>query len=81
VYGVGVANLVLLPIAGRLRERAVARARRREMIAHGLQALQQRWNPRLVAQKLRAFSNQMPRIDELAAHAQLRPARAAGRQL
>lgn len=79
VYGVGIANLVLLPIAGRLRERAAARARRREMIAHGLQALQQRWNPRLVAQKLRAFSNQMPRIDELAAHAQFRPAR-AGRQ-
>jgi chemotaxis protein MotA len=81
VYGVGVANLVLLPIAGRLRERATARARRREMIAHGLQALQQRWNPRLVAQKLRAFSNQMPRIDELAAHAQLRPARATARHL
>jgi chemotaxis protein MotA len=68
VYGVGSANLVFLPIAGRLRERATVRARRRELITHGLQALQQRLNPRLVAHKLRAFSNRVPRIDELTAN-------------
>ena len=68
VYGVGFANLVLLPIAGRLRERSLARSRRRELILQGLDALQQRINPRLVAQKLRVFANRMPRIDELAAH-------------
>jgi chemotaxis protein MotA len=79
VYGVGLANLVLLPIAGRLRERAGARARRRDLIVQGLHALQQRINPRLVQQKLRVFSNRMPRIDELSAHAPLRPARPAGR--
>jgi chemotaxis protein MotA len=78
VYGVGAANLVLLPIAGRLRERALARARRRELIIAGLRALQQRMNPRLVAQKLRAFSSRMPRIDELNAHTALRPARTSG---
>ena len=78
VYGVGLANLVLLPIAGRLRERALARARRRELIVEGLEALQQRINPRLVAQKVRAFSSSMPRIDELAAHGGLRPARKPG---
>lgn len=75
VYGVGLANLVLLPLAGRLRERALADARRRDLIVQGLSALQQRLNPRLVAQKLRAFSSRMPRIDELAAHSALRPAR------
>ena len=75
VYGVGVANLVLLPIAGRLRERAAARARRRELIARGLQELQQRTNPRMVARKLRAFSSRMPRLEDLSAHAVLRPAR------
>jgi chemotaxis protein MotA len=75
VYGVGVANLVLLPIAGRLRERAGRRGRRRELISEGLTALQQRLNPRVVAQKLRAFSNRMPRIDELAGHVPLRPTR------
>ena len=75
VYGVGLANLVLLPMAGRLRERAFQKARRRDLIVHGLKALQGRMNPRLVAQQLRAFSSRMPRIDELAAHGPLRPAR------
>lgn len=78
VYGVGVANLVLLPIAGRLRERALASARRRELIVQGLHALQERTNPRLVAQRLRAFSSRMPRIEELAGRAPLRPARTSG---
>ena len=67
VYGVGGANLVLLPVAGRLRERAFVQARRREMMIQGLQGLQQRLNPRLLAHKLRAFSSHVPRIDELAA--------------
>jgi chemotaxis protein MotA len=76
VYGVGGANLVLLPIAGRLRERAVLQARRRELITQGLQAMQQRLNPRLLAHKLRAFSDRVPRIDELNAPApQGRPVR------
>jgi len=67
VYGVGSANLVFLPIAGRLRERAAVQARRRELMLHGLMAMQQRLNPRLVAHKLRAFSSRVPRIDELTA--------------
>lgn len=66
VYGVGIANLILLPLAGRLRERAAVAARRREMIVHGLEAIHQRLNPRLVARKLRAFSSNLPRIDEIA---------------
>lgn len=74
VYGVGGANLVLLPIAGRLRERAAVQARRRELMIQGLQGLQQRLNPRLLAHKLRAFSSRVPRIDELSAMP-------AGRQL
>jgi len=61
VYGVGVANLVLLPLAGRLRERAAVAARRREVIAHGLEAIHQRLNPRLVARRLRPFSEAAPR--------------------
>ncbi len=65
VYGVGLANLVLLPIAGRLRERSAVDARRREMIVHGLHALRERTHPRLVAQRLRVFSVKVPRIDEL----------------
>lgn len=66
IYGVGLANLILLPVAGRLRERAALAARRREMMTHTLYAIHLRTNPRLVAQKLRAYSARMPRIEEMA---------------
>jgi hypothetical protein len=36
-------------------------------MTQGLQAMQQRLNPRLLAHKLRAFSDRVPRIDELTA--------------
>ncbi len=62
-YGVGSANLVLLPLAGRLRERAALAARRRELIVQGVCAIQQRANPRLVAQRLRTLSVAPPRVD------------------
>ena len=65
IYGVGVANLVLLPIAGRLRERAALAARRRDMMTHAVCAIALRTNPRLVAQKLRTFSTHMPRIEDI----------------
>jgi chemotaxis protein MotA len=66
VYGVGTANLLLLPIAARLRERSAAASRRRDLITETLIDVQQRINPRLVAQKARVFTNAMPRIDEIA---------------
>lgn len=56
VYGVGSANLLFLPLAGRLRERALAASRQRDLIAEALFAIHERMNPRLVAQKLRALS-------------------------
>jgi len=55
VYGVGLANLVLLPIAGRLRERAAQAARRRELMIHGICGIHQRVHPRALAHTLRAF--------------------------
>jgi chemotaxis protein MotA len=78
VYGVGIANLVLLPIAGRLRERSQMRSRRRELIIEGIEAIHQRTNPRLVAHKVRAFSSRVPRIDEVAMHGAFRAAKAPG---
>jgi chemotaxis protein MotA len=56
VYGVGSANLIFLPLAGRLRERAHAESRRRDLIAEALFAIHERMNPRLVAQKLKSLS-------------------------
>lgn len=77
VYGVGLANLILLPVAGRLRERAGGAARRREMVTHAVSAIALRTNPRLVAQKLRAFSDRIPRIEEIAGRHVPRPSAAA----
>jgi chemotaxis protein MotA len=56
IYGVGSANLIFLPLAGRLRERAANASRRRDLIAEALFAIHARMNPRLVAQKLKALS-------------------------
>jgi flagellar motor component MotA len=50
-----VANLVLLPMAGRIRERAAKSARRREMLTHGICAIHKRMPPRALAHTLRAF--------------------------
>jgi chemotaxis protein MotA len=66
IYGVGLANLVLLPIAGRLRERMAARSHRRDLIMEALFDVQRRLNPRLIAQKTRGFVSKVPRVDEVA---------------
>lgn len=55
VYGVGSANLVLLPIAAKLRARASRRARRRDLITEGVLAIQEGQNPRLIDQKMRGL--------------------------
>jgi chemotaxis protein MotA len=55
VYGVGSANLVFLPISAKLRQRAQRRARRRDVIAEGILAIQEGQNPRLIDQKLRGL--------------------------
>ncbi|HYE85061.1 MAG TPA: flagellar motor protein [Vicinamibacterales bacterium] len=54
VYGVGAANLVLLPIAAKIRLRADRQARMRELAIDGVLAIQEGANPRLIEQKLRA---------------------------
>jgi chemotaxis protein MotA len=64
VYGIAVANLFLLPIASRLRERAVSQTRRRDLITEALLDIHQRLNPRLVAQKARGFG-QVPSVADI----------------
>ena len=66
VYGVGLANLVLLPIAGRLRERAAWVSRRSDLVIEALVDVQRRSNPRLVLQKTRGFATEVPRVDQIA---------------
>ncbi len=55
VYGVGAANLALLPLATKLRGHARREALRREIIIEGIVALQQGLNPRLIEQKLHGY--------------------------
>jgi chemotaxis protein MotA len=57
VYGVGSANLLLLPVATKLRRRADQSARRRVLIFEGILAIQEGLNPRLIDQKLRGFAD------------------------
>jgi chemotaxis protein MotA len=57
VYGVGAANLVLLPLAGKLRHRSRQEALYREIIVEGVVALQEGLNPRLIEQKLNGYTS------------------------
>jgi chemotaxis protein MotA len=55
VYGVGAANLVLLPLATKLRGVARRAAIHRELIIEGMIGVQEGLNPRVIEQKLRGF--------------------------
>lgn len=55
VYGLVAANLVLLPLATKLRATARQRAIDREIIIEGMVSVQEGLNPRLIEQKLRGF--------------------------
>jgi chemotaxis protein MotA len=49
IYGVGVANLIFLPLASRLRERHGARMRQRELLADALVALAAHESPAAIS--------------------------------
>lgn len=54
-YGSMIANLLALPVAGKLTLRSRHEAARREMVIHALLAIQSGDNPRLLEEKLRTF--------------------------
>ena len=55
VYGVGVANVVMFPFAGKLKERAHREMVLYELIVCGVCAIVDGENPRLIEQKLKGF--------------------------
>ncbi len=55
VYGVGLANLVYLPISGKLRVRAKADMVSKEIMLVGVISILEGENPRLIADKLKSF--------------------------
>ncbi len=58
VYGVGWANLVYLPIAGKLKLRHRAQMISKEIILAGVLAILEGENPRLIEDKLKSYLNQ-----------------------
>lgn len=55
VYGIGLANLLMLPAAAKLKEIANARAHLRGMIIDGLAAIAEGDNPRIIEAKLEGY--------------------------
>lgn len=57
IYGVGIANLLLLPIAAKLKSQVHAQAQLHEMIVEGVISIAEGENPRNIETKLRGFVN------------------------
>ena len=55
IYGVGVANLFLIPFAGRIRIHLREEQQRREMMLEGVTSILEGMNPRMLALKLSGF--------------------------
>ena len=55
IYGVGVANLLLLPAAAKIRARSALETKLREMAIEGVVCVAEGLNPRLIRLKLAAF--------------------------
>jgi len=55
IYGVGIANLFFLPLAGKMRLRIRSDHRRREMILEGVISILEGMNPRMLQVKLAGF--------------------------
>ncbi len=55
MYGSMVANMVCIPLAGKLKERTKEESVRKEMIISGILAIQNGDNPRIVQQKLATY--------------------------
>jgi chemotaxis protein MotA len=55
LYGVGAANVILLPVALRLKQLSDTEAEARNLILEGILAIQSGDNPRVVQEKLMSF--------------------------
>ena len=60
VYGVGLANLYLLPVASKIKARAHAETNRRDLIVEGVSGIVEGLNPKLLRVKLEAYAHAVP---------------------
>jgi chemotaxis protein MotA len=58
VYGVGLANLLFLPMANKIKRKLVLERERKTLIAEGVLAIQAGLNPRVLEEKLRAYAGE-----------------------
>ncbi len=61
IYGVGAANLFLIPAAGKIRARAHAAIEIRELMLEGVCGIVEGLNPKLIRVKLEAFVESKPK--------------------
>lgn len=64
-YGVILANLVFLPLAGKLRLRSEEEVLIKEIMTEGILSVQQGENPRIIEEKLLSFLSPAQRVAEL----------------
>ena len=69
LYGVGLANMLFLPIAGKLKMKLREKILLKEMIVHGLISIQMAENPAIIEEKLITFLNFSNRQNNLNSHA------------
>ncbi|MGB0468047.1 MAG: flagellar motor protein [Pontibacterium sp.] len=55
VYGVGIANLLLIPLANKIKGLVLSRYNYQEMMLEGLSAIAQGQSPRVIQQRLQGF--------------------------
>lgn len=60
VYGVGIANLFLLPVANKIRARAHERTQIKELMLEGIIGIVEGLNPKLIRAKLESFMEDLP---------------------
>ncbi|MGA3188121.1 MAG: flagellar motor protein [Bryobacteraceae bacterium] len=64
VYGVGVSNLLLLPAANKIKARAHAETKRKELILEGVTGIVEGLNPKLIRAKLESYIQGGPVVKE-----------------
>lgn len=69
IYGVGLANLLFLPCAGRLRLMVERRQVMRELMIEGVVAIVERTNPRAIEARLSVYLPPKARLEAVALHA------------
>lgn len=55
IYGVGLANLILLPIANKIKSQVIRQAQHREMLLEGLIGISEGENPKNIEVRLRSY--------------------------